>query len=408
MNKTIKMLATTFTVTLMCAGIALAQVPAQVRPVQDSAAFRQEMSTYFDELEAVATTLRNNVVTRDLLSARGLDPYVSVQAARSAVAAMSDQDLMKMRMYMEQASPQWRMLPSQLRVGALPKIERIAAAIEAKRQAAGSAGAPPARTNLIPDVACSDSLNDGTAVSVADVSVAKGIVIAVSAVMEGFPTDGLTILARIPAIAANAVAEGVELTAEAFFDLQDKCSGNTFEDGVNTSLSTITSTTNSINTTVGDIKTTVNQTASNITDIQNQLNDKLDVKVSSRSTQTSVNTVQGSVNTALTNIAIVNGKVDDLLVKLQSLRDLEIRLQIEQNLSQPNEPIGIFSLPQAQGGYLELVRTIVLDTMAKVIASGEGTSNADTFVAKADADRAAGKFKSAYDGYRKAYRAAVK
>jgi hypothetical protein len=63
-----------------------------------------------------------------------------------------------------------------------------------------------------------------------------------------------------------------------------------------------------------------------------------------------------------------------------------------------------FATPVTQCGYLDLVRIIVSETIANV---GSGT-NAQSFFAIGDAERAAGHFKAAYAAYQKAYRAAAK
>ncbi len=63
-----------------------------------------------------------------------------------------------------------------------------------------------------------------------------------------------------------------------------------------------------------------------------------------------------------------------------------------------------FATPITQCGYLDLVRIIVSETIANV---GAGT-NAQSFFATGDSQRAAGQFKAAYTSYRKAYKAAAK
>ncbi len=65
--------------------------------------------------------------------------------------------------------------------------------------------------------------------------------------------------------------------------------------------------------------------------------------------------------------------------------------------------IGELSNP-VQCGLLDLVRSIVRDTIANV----NDSSNAQSFFATGDAQRAAGNFKAAYTSYRKAYKAASK
>ncbi len=54
---------------------------------------------------------------------------------------------------------------------------------------------------------------------------------------------------------------------------------------------------------------------------------------------------------------------------------------------------------------LDLVQQIVTLTLANIQAAGGSIGNAQSFLTQANADKAAGNFKSAYDNYRKAYKA---
>jgi hypothetical protein len=89
------------------------------------------------------------------------------------------------------------------------------------------------------------------------------------------------------------------------------------------------------------------------------------------------------------------------------LRDLLLRTQIEADLAEADNAtyVGLYVTPTANGGYLDLVRTIVVDTIAKL--AGASTAQANSFLAQADAFKAAGNYKSAYQYYRKAYKSAV-
>ena len=90
------------------------------------------------------------------------------------------------------------------------------------------------------------------------------------------------------------------------------------------------------------------------------------------------------------------------------LRDLILRTQIEADLSTEANAVtvALYALPAAQGGYLDLVKTIVTETLAKVAAAGGSITNAQPFLNDANAAKAAGDFKTAYSLYRKAYKAA--
>ncbi|MSO19445.1 MAG: hypothetical protein EXQ56_03140 [Acidobacteria bacterium] len=92
------------------------------------------------------------------------------------------------------------------------------------------------------------------------------------------------------------------------------------------------------------------------------------------------------------------------------VRDLVLRTQIEADLAQPDNAVyvALFVTPTANGGYLNLVRTIVAQTIANIEAAGGNAGQAQSFLLQGDAAKAAGDFKGAYANYRKAYKMAVK
>ncbi len=127
------------------------------------------------------------------------------------------------------------------------------------------------------------------------------------------------------------------------------------------------------------------------------------------------------VNSALTQI------INNANANKDEVKNLLLRTQIEADLSSTDgstfvalyETPGSVCLPSlndkglnqigipassTQCGLLDLVRSIVRDTIANV---GAGT-NAQKFFATAEAQRAAGKYKDAYTSYRQAYKAASK
>jgi hypothetical protein len=89
------------------------------------------------------------------------------------------------------------------------------------------------------------------------------------------------------------------------------------------------------------------------------------------------------------------------------LRNLILRTQIEANLAEDHDDaVGLYMTPGANGGYLELARAIVIDTIAKL--GGKHTVDANKQLAQGDAQNASGNFFKAYSFYRQAYRTAVK
>ena len=92
------------------------------------------------------------------------------------------------------------------------------------------------------------------------------------------------------------------------------------------------------------------------------------------------------------------------------LRDLILRTQIESDLAQADSatPVALYLTPTANGGYLNLVQTIVTQTLANIQAAGGDVSAAQPVLVQANAAKAAGQFKVAYTLYRKAYKTASK
>jgi hypothetical protein len=90
-------------------------------------------------------------------------------------------------------------------------------------------------------------------------------------------------------------------------------------------------------------------------------------------------------------------------------KDLLLRVHIEEDLAQSDSatPVAWFLTPAAHGGHLNLVKTIVTETLANIVAAGGSIGNAQSFLDQANADLAAGRFKEAYNNYRKAYKAAA-
>lgn len=169
----------------------------------------------------------------------------------------------------------------------------------------------------------------------------------------------------------------------------------------------------------------------------------LDVTVSSRATQTSVDTaqatttalgsdlggVQGQVDALNTGIldldrdvAQVEAKLDVLDMKIDDVQDQEdaqslflldfqelaLRLRIEADLVRSgNDRVSSFQLPEAVGGFLEVVQQIVFDTIEQRSAAGRNVDLARSSFARGNEAYAALDFKRAYDLYRKAYSEAV-
>jgi len=93
-------------------------------------------------------------------------------------------------------------------------------------------------------------------------------------------------------------------------------------------------------------------------------------------------------------------------VQRQQLEDLTVRLEIERALQQ-GLPYGSIYLPEANGGRLELVRSIVSSTIQNVLNSGETANGASDKLAAGDIQLKGRHFKEAFRLYCAAYKAAV-
>lgn len=117
--------------------------------------------------------------------------------------------------------------------------------------------------------------------------------------------------------------------------------------------------------------------------------------------------IDTDLNTHLTQVdSDVTTRATQIDNEISNFQALDLRLKIEQALA-ANITIALFELPTSQGGQLDLVRSIVVDTINKVLASGGTVGTASKSLTTGDTAKAAGQFKSAYSSYMSAYQAAA-
>jgi len=148
------------------------------------------------------------------------------------------------------------------------------------------------------------------------------------------------------------------------------------------------------------------------TDLENSVaNDNTNKTAIINNDNTNTTTITGNDNSNKTTILAaiaasqiaVNANTD---AGKNELLNLVLRTQMEANLAEDHDDaIGLYMTPGANGGYLELARAIVIDTIAKL--GGTHTVNANKQLAQGDAQKASGNFFKAYSFYRQAYRTAV-
>lgn len=180
----------------------------------------------------------------------------------------------------------------------------------------------------------------------------------------------------------------------------------------------------SINNTAGSNTTTITTAITNAqnTIIANDNSNKTMIVNNDNSNATTLNTnltnaknqIINNDNSNTTNIINNDNSNKTMIINnananTNALTDLILRSQIEADLATESNSVKVawYMTPTANGGKLDLVQQIVTQTLANIQAAGGSIGNAQSFLDRANADKAAGNFKSAYDNYRKAYKAAV-
>jgi hypothetical protein len=157
-----------------------------------------------------------------------------------------------------------------------------------------------------------------------------------------------------------------------------------------------------VKATVNTVQMQTDSVDTAVTDLNDILND-----ISNRvlNVQFSLQTLQTNVDVLKNTEVTILKKADTLLANLSTFETLQLRMAIEQNLdkNQGESPIGLFQLPAAFGGYLEVVSSIVTETLAKEAAVGNPSPKAMIDLTQANAAFTVGTYKTAYGLYRKAY-----
>jgi len=195
----------------------------------------------------------------------------------------------------------------------------------------------------------------------------------------------------------------------------------------NTNTSTITGAVNTAKTTI------INNDDANKTTIVNNdnlnkttiiANDNTNTTNIVSNDNTNKNSIISNDNTNTANLtALLNQALATIINNANSnkeeLKNLLLRTQIEADLAMADNavPVALYETPgttctpslanpPTQCGYLNLVRTIVKETIVNV--AGPNTAKANVLLAQGDAQKAAGNYKQAYQTYRQAYKTAAK
>jgi hypothetical protein len=363
--------------------------------------FRQEYLNYLTELEDDMRLFNSIPAVQQKLNRSGLKSIAMIAAAKSSVSEMTPEDLTKMRSAYAKV-PGWREMPKSL---INPELRQ---ALEAK-MAASKTGAVTNNAGTIDD--CEAALSAG--ITNTDISIALAASLAAHAAADIVPP-----VLNSPAVAAYAITDATVISLQTLKATKDDCEGNTFQDAIMGKVDAIP----------GLISTSTSTTAGNITTAKTEIveNDNTNKTTIVNNDNANTVTILAAVEAAKTYI------VTDAHANKDEMKNLLLRTQIEADLASTDgstfvalyetpsnvcltslndkgltQTVTLPGLPTAtipQCGLLDLVRSIVRDTIANV---GAGT-NAQSFFATAEAQRAAGKYKEAYASYRRAYKAASK
>lgn len=133
--------------------------------------------------------------------------------------------------------------------------------------------------------------------------------------------------------------------------------------------------------------------------------------VSSNSTGAEVSASYLRLDHLNEDIEIAQDSINSHIADFQVWKAFSLRTRIEINLSGHGDhphPIAIFILPAQHGGYLELARDIVQETISNMLTAGENIYQAQMFFNRGNEELLAGRYKKAYSWFSKSYTEATK
>jgi hypothetical protein len=389
--------------------------------------FKEDLKKQLGDLNDATVIALESVFGKNLIESAGLDPKETLKKALESVDGLSVEDAMRLKNAFDKGNPTWKESGQKLKNMFSDEVRKRLNGLPAKpgRQKNNNVSLRVSGTDnqmaaLIFNRSGKFNFNTysqrlsafaktsavlmvmpgidpktcdpgpGTPLGITDLYIAKGVALGLQAVMEAFPTDGITIVAREIPLAAYYAAEAAALVLEGLNAVEAECEDAKFQDNTIAKLNSLQS---SVSLIIPNDNTNRDTILHKLDENTTIITDKI-----------------GDTGTLIINNDNKNRVeiIDNDNKNRDELRDLILRTQIEADLSQPDgsSPIALYELPGAQGGYLELVKTIVTQTIARIQAANGTTGTATSFLNAANAFKNAGNFKAAYDNYRKAYRAA--
>ena len=385
---------------------------------------RANLETMFAGLRRVVVQMRANPTTARSFKSTGTNLLPRIAAAEKLVASLNPSALLKLQSSLAQ-DPNWQQAPTTL--------SRAVAAFHA-RSTAKFALAPMSAisgTGTYTDdcLSAGDPVAEDIAALAANEvqSALQAVALAlpgVIALLPGIDGPGPRIIAMVAWGVADAIYLALAQTEAVAVDCQQSAFGNTQQsvlavDPEGSSTVVPTSTQFSIDRLIakaGDTQTKVNELESTANTVKGQADtintavDDLNAVLNDITNR--VDEVQTDLQDLQTRVAVLQNteisilkKNDTEIANLATFQSLQLRIKIEENLAANGSelPLGIFQLPAADGGYLELVRSIVTDTISKAATLGIANAQAASFLGSANAAFTAGEYKLAYNLYAKAY-----
>jgi hypothetical protein len=403
-----RMLHRTFVILVLAAVLAavLALTASSATGKADPAGqaqFRRDLTAYLVQMQQVGMRLKATPQGRAGFARLRYDPAKGMARARAEVQHLSPAQLAALQRAFS-AYPAWRTIPARLKLltARLPRGHRA--------------------VFITPDD-CATARAAG--ITQTDVEIAADLAFAADVVLEAVPNDLLSEVVRAIAVGVWAIPNTTLRAFEHLYNIASACDDADHQALVQQNLDVAVST-RATQSSVDSLTNNFNSFNTTFNALDTLINNRLDVEVSSRASQasltafnnefttfhneftTNATTVNTKLDTINSSVNTANSKLDALTITVEDQGKLDLRLKIEEDLSMPgNHPIALFEVPASGGGYLDLTRDIVADTIAKMQAAGQGIGNATSFLAAGDAAVAAHAYKEAYADYGKAYRAAA-
>ena len=395
--------------------------------------FRGKVDTWLNGFRAVVKQMRANPSLAKSLSSTGTNLLPMVASAKREVAGFDWAELGQLQASLNR-DPNWQRAPRVLAAA-------VAAFDAPARPLAGGKGASAPEVGTLAAISGRGTFTDDC-LSAGDPYAEIVAVLAANQVQSALQAAALSapgVIALFPGIDAPTgirlglmvawgVADGIYLGLAQALAVAVDCAETAFSDTQETTLphdpassdTVVPGSTqfsidrliakagdsqtkiNAVQTTVNTVNTQTDAVGTAVTALNNILND---ITIRVDDVQTGLQTLQTRVDVLQNTEVTILKKADTLIANLGTLQTLQLRMEIEQNLdkNQGESPIGLFQLPAAFGGYLEVVRSIVTETLAKEAAVGNPSPKALSDLAQANAAFAAGTYKTAYGLYRKAY-----